>query len=84
MGCEDANFRGIGLSSRKNLCLNPEVSRCYCSSFGRWEGGLVERWREAEGRRVEAHPPTTFTSRFGFDRSRKRKRAKRSMLVVGI
>lgn len=26
MGCEDANFRGIGLSSRKNLCLHPEVS----------------------------------------------------------
>lgn len=26
MGCEDAGFRGIGLSSRKNLCLHPEVS----------------------------------------------------------
>ena len=27
MGCPDANFRGIGLSSRKNLCLHPDVSR---------------------------------------------------------
>ena len=26
MGCEDDGFRGIGLSSRKNLCLNPDVS----------------------------------------------------------
>lgn len=25
MGCEDEGFRGIGLSSRKNLCLHPEV-----------------------------------------------------------
>jgi hypothetical protein len=27
MGCTDEGFRGIGLSSRKNLCLHPEVSR---------------------------------------------------------
>lgn len=27
MGCPDEGFRGIGLSSRKNLCLHPDVSR---------------------------------------------------------
>lgn len=26
MGAKDTGFRGLGLTSRKNLCLNPEVS----------------------------------------------------------
>lgn len=26
MGANDTGFRGLGLTSRKNLCLNPEVS----------------------------------------------------------
>lgn len=25
MGAEDADFRGLGLTSRRNLCLHPEV-----------------------------------------------------------
>ena len=27
MGAKDEEFRGLGLTSRKNLCLHPEVSR---------------------------------------------------------
>ncbi|TXT04246.1 hypothetical protein VHUM_04244 [Vanrija humicola] len=27
MGANDGDFRGLGLSSRKNLCLNPEVAK---------------------------------------------------------
>lgn len=27
-GVNDREFRGMGLTSRKNLCLNPDVSSC--------------------------------------------------------
>lgn len=27
MGANDGNFRGLGLTSRRNLCLHPEVSK---------------------------------------------------------
>lgn len=31
MGVNDGDFRGMGLTSRKNLCLNPEVGVVLCS-----------------------------------------------------
>lgn len=32
MGAEDGDFRGLGLTSRRNLCLHPEV--CYDTPDG--------------------------------------------------
>lgn len=29
VGANDGEFRGLGLTSRKNLCLNPDVRRCW-------------------------------------------------------
>jgi hypothetical protein len=40
MGAKDEGFRGLGLTSRRNLCLHPEVSR----RFPYEEGNITESW----------------------------------------
>jgi DNA excision repair protein ERCC-2 len=52
MGAHDEEFRGLGLTSRKNLCLHPEVSdRCSGLPVGTSMEGDTDSCRSARRRR---------------------------------
>jgi hypothetical protein len=50
MGAKDEDFRGLGLTSRRNLCLHPEVS---CSLIYMETAGKLMWWIGEQGEERE-------------------------------
>lgn len=71
MGANDGNFRGLGLTSRRNLCLHPEVGvkcisdRQNAHSVSRSVKRKKAKWSTRD---VEISPRRTLAKRGGLIR----------------
>ena len=73
MGAKDEEFRGLGLTSRRNLCLHPEASRrakrTLCCWGGSDERGDVQISKEKKGKVIDSRC-RDLTSAFACEKGR--------------
>jgi len=68
MGAEDTDFRGLGLTSRRNLCLHPEV-RLPFLRFTMESGAHDQVSKEKKGKVVDSRC-RDLTSAFACEKGR--------------
>jgi DNA excision repair protein ERCC-2 len=67
MGAEDTDFRGLGLTSRRNLCLHPEV--CLLFNYQSKRGTDEQVSKEKKGKVVDSRC-RDLTSAFACEKGR--------------